>query len=194
MKAPNPLLILLILAWVLSACKQEETQPLTPLVTNGNVEQKFDGWFFNYNLSNPKNPNGYDFGFTSEAAASPQYSLKINCNQVKNDSAYCYFGQQRIATTNIPTGAKLTLRAKIKTVNIKGNGLALDIRGDKNEKPVVFVTTQGKVAIGGTKDFTEYSVTLDSYPGGIDNLLIFMEYLPGTTGYVYFDDISLTVN
>lgn len=120
--------------------------------------------------------------------------MKINCNQVKNDSAYCYFGQQHIATANIPIGAKLTLKAKIKTVNLKGNGLALDIRGDKNGKPVVFVTTQGKVTINGTKDFTEYSVTLDSYPGGIDNLLIFMEYLRGTTGYVYFDDVSLTVN
>ncbi|ADB41366.1 hypothetical protein [Spirosoma linguale] len=193
MKAVHLLLSLLILTLLVNSCKKEDAQPQTPLLPNGDVEQKFQSWFFNYDTRNPTNPNGYDFGFTSEAASSPQYSLKINCNAIKNDTTFCYYGQQKIVTDNIPIGAKLTLKAKIKTVLV-GNGVSLAIRGDKNGKAAFFATTEGKTAITGTKDFTEYSVVLDSYPGNIDNLQIFMVYLPKTTGYVYFDDVSLTVN
>jgi len=193
MKAICLLLSLFGLVLLVNSCKKEEAQPQAALLPNGNVEQKLQNWFFNYDTRNPTNPNGYAFGYTSEAATSPQYSLKINCNAVKNDTTFCYYGQERIATDNIPIGAKLTLKAKIKTV-LLGNGVSLVIRGDKNGQKVVYTTTEGKTAITGTKDFTEYSVVLDSYPGNIDNLLIFLVYLPKTTGYAYFDDVSLTVN
>jgi hypothetical protein len=186
-------LLLFSLVLLVDSCKKEEAQPQTPLIANGNIEQEFQGWFFNYDLQHPTNPNGYDYGFTAEAASSPKYSLKVNCNQVKNDTAFCYYGQQKIATATIPTGAKITLKAKIKTA-LKGNGVSLAIRGDKNNKDVFFVSTQGKTSITGTQEFTEYSVVIDSYPGNIDNLQIFLVYLPRTTGYVYFDDVSLVVN
>ena len=194
MKTVRLLLFLFSFAGLFGACKKEEAQPQAPLIANGDIEQQFAGWLFSYDGQHPSNPNGYAYGFTAEAASSPTYSLKLNCNQVKNDTAFSYYGQQKITTTNIPVGAKLTLKARIKTVDIKGKGLSLAIRGDKVDQPVFFVSTEGKTLINGTKDFTEYTVTLDSYPGGIDNLLIFLLYLPQTTGAVYFDDISLTVN
>lgn len=186
-------LLFLSLALLINSCKKEEAQPQTPLIANGTVEQGFQGWFFNYDTQHPTNPNGYDYGFTAEAASSPRNSLKVNCNQVKNDTAFCYYGQQKISTATIPIGAKVTLKAKIKTV-LKGNGVSLAIRGDKDGKSVFFATTQGKTSITGTQEFTEYSAVVDSYPGNVDNLLIFLVYLPGTTGYVYFDDVSLVVN
>lgn len=68
------------------------------------------------------------------------------------------------------------------------------LRGDKGEKTAFFVSTEGKIAITGTKEFTEYNVTLDSFPGNIDNLVFFLVYHPKTTGSVYFDDVSLTIN
>ncbi|MCC5612758.1 hypothetical protein LC612_40240 [Nostoc sp. CHAB 5834] len=184
---------MLSLVLLVNSCKKEEVQPQNPLIANGNIEQEFQNWFFNYDLQNLTNPNEYAYGFTTEAASSPKYSLKINCNQVKNDTAFCYYGQQKISTATIPIGAKVTLKAKIKTA-LKGNGVSLAIRGDKNNRDVFFVSTQGKTSITGTQEFTEYSVFIDSYPGGIDNLLIFLVYLPRTTGYVYFDDVSLVVN
>ena len=179
-------------------CKKEEAQPQIQLVQNGNVEQKFQNWFFNYDAANSKNPNGYDFGFTAEAASSPQYSLKINCNTVKSDSAFCFYGQSFATPTIIATGAKVTLSTAVKTVNLKGKGVSIALRGDKmvngRNTQVFFTTTQGKMSITGTNEFKTYSVTLDSYPGNIDNLIIFLVYLPETTGAVYFDDVSLAVN
>ena len=176
------------------ACKKEEVSVQTPLITNGNIEQKIQGWRFGYDTPNPTNPNGYDYGFTAEAASSPQYSLKINCNQVKNDTAYSYYVQNSIPMSTIPVGARLTLKAKIKTALV-GQGVAIALRGDKGTKSgVFFVTTQGKTPITGTQEFTEYSVELPSFAGGIDNLLVFLVYLPKTTGYVYFDDVSLIAN
>ena len=180
--------------WALNACKKEDVQAQTPLITNGDIEQKIQGWGFGYDTPHPTNPNGYAFGFTSEAASSPQYSLKINCNQVKNDTAFSYYVQNSIPMSTIPVGAKLTLKAKIKTALV-GQGVSIAIRGDKGSTyGVFFVTTQGKTPITGTQDFTEYSVVLPSFPGGIDNLLVYLVYLPKTTGYVYFDDLSLTIN
>ncbi|GAB3037757.1 hypothetical protein [Spirosoma pulveris] len=189
-----PAILLLACTWAISACKKEELPAQKPLLTNGDIEQKIQGWSFGYDTPHPTNPNGYAFGFTSEAASSPQYSLKINCNQVRNDSAFSYYVQNSISMSTIPVGAKLTLKAKIKTALV-GQGVSIAIRGDKgNAYGVFFVTTQGKTPITGTQEFTEYSVVLPSYPGGIDNLLVYLVYLPKTTGSVYFDDLSLTVN
>lgn len=186
---------LLVASCVLTACKSTDAQPQdTNLLTNGNVEQQSQNWFFNYDASHATNPNGFAYGHTSEAASSPQYSLKINCNAVRQDSAFCFYGQNNIPFNDIPVGAKLTLTAKIKPVNLTGQGVSIAIRGDKGNQVVFFQTTQGTTPITGTSDFKEHSVTLNNYPGSIDNLLIFMVYLPKTTGYVYFDDIALTVN
>lgn len=178
---------------VLDSCKKNESEPETALVKNGNVEQKFEGWnFFDTSISGGS--SAYAMGFTDEAASSPRYSLKINCNEARSDTAFSYFGQHNISTAGIPIGAKITLKAKVKTVDIKGEGISIALRGDKARKIVFFETTENKAKITGTKDFTEYTATLNSYPGDIDDLMIFLVYLPGTTGQVYFDDISLTIN
>ncbi|MCK8496103.1 hypothetical protein M0L20_29825 [Spirosoma sp. RP8] len=183
----------------LAACKKEETQPQTALpanglLVNGNIDQSAQGWFFGTDSTKPTNPNGYTSGASTEAYSSPQYSLKISCSQVKDTATFCFYGQQFIPFKTIPIGAKLTLTAKIKTALV-GPGVSLAIRGDKgNTSAVVFVSSQDKTSITGTRDFTEYSVTLDSFPGGIDNLLVYLVYLPKTTGSVYFDDLSLMVN
>ena len=197
MKSLRLILALPLLAstLLLGACKKEETQPQPGgLLTNGTIDQSAQGWFFGTDTSKPTNPNGYTSGVSSEAASSPQYSLKISCSQVKDTTTFCYYGQQSIPFNTIPIGAKVTLTAKIKTALV-GPGVSIAIRGDKgNTTAVIFATSQGKTPITGTQDFTEYSVVLDSFPGGIDNLLVYLVYLPKTTGSVYFDDVSLTVN
>ncbi|RYF73159.1 MAG: hypothetical protein EOO39_10900 [Cytophagaceae bacterium] len=46
----------------------------------------------------------------------------------------------------------------------------------------------------GTTDFTEYSVVLDQYPGGVDYIYVALFYEAKTTGTAYFDDIFLRAN
>lgn len=192
------LLPLLTCTVFLHACKKEEAVP-APLINNGDMEQKFQGWFPGFASNIPPtngvqaNPNGYIYELSQEASSSPVWSFKVSCTQVKDTVAFFYYGQNSIPYTNISIGAKLTLKAKIKTALV-GPGVSIVIRGDKGSQQVFFTSTQGKTPITGTKEFTEYSLVLDSYPGGIDNLLIYLVYLPKTTGSVYFDDVSMTVN
>lgn len=185
---------LLIIVLLYSSCKKEDAQPEVTLVMNGNFEQKLQNWAIGDNPSDQNNNSVYDMGYTDEAASSPKYSIKISCNEIKNDSAFSYFVQSNISTRNIAVGAKLTLKAKIKTVNLEGNGVSIAIRGDNKGSLVFFTTSEGKTPILGTKDFTEYSMVLNSYPVGIDNLMIFLVYLPETTGTAFFDDVTLVTN
>ena len=102
-----------------------------------------------------------------------------------------------MASPTIPTGAKLTLKAKIKTVNLQGKGVSLAMIGYqsfRNDVKTVFSTSTEKTPITGTSEFKEYTATLDQYPGNIDYISIYLFYLPKTTGVAYFDDITLTVN
>lgn len=74
-----------------------------------------------------------------------------------------------------------------------GNACFLStFQGDGDGKLVFFETTEGKTAITDVKEFTEYSVTVGSYPDEADKLKFFLVYLANTTGTVYFDDIPLT--
>lgn len=194
-KLQNLLFILLVVT-ILSCKKNENTLIPSELTNNGNIEKGFESWFFGFDVAHPKNPNNYTYGFTEEFAASPKNSLKINCNKVTNDTAFCFYSQT-IPTTNLRVGSKLTLKVKIKTLNMVGEGISIAIRGDKtgaNLQTVFFKTTQGVTQITGNQDFKEYSVSLESYAGDANEIFLFLVYLPKTTGSVYFDDISLTEN
>lgn len=190
------LLFILVVITTLS-CKKNNNTAVAPseLTNNGDIENGFKNWFFGFDDFHPKNPNNYTFGFTEEFAASPKNSLKINCNKVTNDTAFCFFSQT-IPTTNIRVGAKLTLKVKIKTLNVVGQGISIAIRGDKigTKQSVFFKTTQGITTITGNQDFKEYSVSLESYTGDANQIFIFLVFLSKTTGSVYFDDVSLTEN
>lgn len=184
-----------LFVWVaisIISCKKDEKSP-TEYVSNGNIEEGMSSWAFRYDDANPTNPNQYTFGYTNEFAASPKNSLKANCLQIKTTNAFGYFVQQ-IATNNFKKGQKLTLKAKIKGVNLTGKGVSLALRGDKSGQvnSVFFKSTQDSQSITGNFDFKEYTVSLDSYAGDADYILIFLVYLPETTGSVYFDDISVT--
>ena len=200
MKMIRLLLAFVFAVFLLNACKKSDPEPVAPtnLVYNGDMESyPWRDWGFNFGYNQTGNPNGYTNEYAVEAASSPTHSIKIKCNAVKNDTAFCYIGQSFLGAT-IPVGAKLTLKAKIKTVNIQGTGISIAIRGDSKvndqTKTTFFTTTQGKTPITGTSDFTEYAATLDSFPASTDYVYIFLLYLPKTTGTAYFDDVSLTVN
>jgi hypothetical protein len=179
------------------SCKNTDVTPTavtqTNLLVNGDIEGGSSNWYFG---SYPQyNSNGYTSGVSNEFSASPKSSLKINCEKVINDSILCFFSQT-FPTTNLKTGAKLSLKVKIKGVNLTGEGLSIAFRGDKTgvATPMFFQTSQGITSLKGTFDFKEVTVSLDSYAGNADKILVFLVYLPQTTGAAYFDDISLTTN
>lgn len=189
--------ILLLTTLLINSCsKTKEVQPQTQLLPNGDLEQDpTKQWSLNYRDNLTGNPNKYRGEYSSEAAASGTHSLKITCDTIRNDTTHCYFLQQ-ITPGSLATGAKLTLKTKIKTVNLKGTGLTIVLFGYKtyNTGSKVIFSAFTPVPATGTTDFTEYSVVQDKYPGGVDYIYVALFYEAKTTGTAYFDDIFLTAN
>ncbi|MEM7659088.1 MAG: hypothetical protein AAF399_23400, partial [Bacteroidota bacterium] len=96
----------------------------------------------------------------------------------------------------LPNNRELVLRAKIKTVGMAGQGVALVIRGDETEKPrgegEFLITTQGTTEIITVADWTEYEIRLpEGEARNIRSVTAYISLLPETTGTVYFDEIKL---
>jgi hypothetical protein len=184
-----------IIVLLFNACKKPIDPVSTPteLIKNGNIEtEPYQDWLFGFYYNLTSNPNGYAAAWTTEAYSSGTHALKIDCSTIKNDTTFCFF-TQNIRNLTISQGSKLTLKAKIKTVGIQGQGISLDFIGYKQQglqNKTVFspkITTP----IIGTTDFREYTVTLEAYPGNTDVIAVYLFYLPKTTGVVYLDDVSL---
>jgi hypothetical protein len=146
--------------------------------------KKVNSWHF-FNVQ-PVNHNGI---VTNLAFASSTHSLSINSSTSSPEgfSSWSY----HLSPSNIPVGSALVLKAKIKMVDLTGNGVYMAMRGDTGNSANFFITTQGSKTIMGTQDFYEYSVKLNYFPGQVSSLYIYL-LLDGTaTGSVYFDDISI---
>ncbi len=203
MKNFRVLLLIFALISLFNSCKKGgDVQPPVQLITNSDMEQQPSlarsqgDWLFGYYYNLTSNPNGYKAAYTSEASSSGTHSLKVNCDGIKNDTTFCFF-EQDVVPTSIAAGSKLILKAKIKTIDLKGQGVALAMIGYKQvgtKNTIVFFPSTEKIPITGTSDFKEYSVTLDAYPGNIDVIAVHLFYLPKTTGTAYVDDVTLTAN
>jgi hypothetical protein len=124
-----------------------------------------------------------------EESFSPNYSLKISRTVI--DTAKIWYWYQ-IYSGKIPVGRDLTLKAKIKGVYLSGNGASIVIRCDGATPGLQFETTQNVVNISGTFDWATYTVTLSKVQSNITSIIVYLIYLPNTTGTVYFDDVTLT--
>ncbi len=208
MKKAQLLLTLLLTAGLFNSCKKEDAQPqiIANVLINGDMEASpYNDWGSYLGKSSMVNPNKYVVDYTTEAASSPVHSLKVSSDAVKNDSTYQYFQQFfKLTDRPIPAGAKLTLKAKIKTSNIQGNGISIAMGGyqviaNANGQSTAvnstfYTSTEGVTPIKGTNDFKEYALTWTSLPATTTQLYILLAYLTKTTGTVYFDDVSLSVN
>jgi hypothetical protein len=119
MSLTKSLLLLLLVGFLFNVCKKDDPSP-TQLLANPDLEQtpSNQDWTFGYYYNLMANPNKYKSTYTTEAAASGSHSLKIQCDTVRNDTTFCFY-TQKITMPTIPTGAKLTLKAKIKTANLQ---------------------------------------------------------------------------
>lgn len=208
MKSAGYLLTLLRAAGLFNACRKEETQPqiITNVLTNGDMEASpYNDWGSYLGKNSTVSPNKYVIEYTTEAASSPAHSIKVSSDAVKNDTTYQYMQQFfKLTDRPIPAGAKLTLKAKIKTSNIVGTGIALTMGGNQVTtnatgqitavKSTFYTSTEGVTSITGISDFKEYTLTWASLPTGTTHVYVLLAYLPKTTGIVYFDDVSLRVN
>ena len=188
------LVLCLLVIFSFSCQKNTSSEPLINLLTNGNIENDVFTWkvFF----SPQSNPNTSIVESTEEFSFSPKKSLKISCPKVNDNAAFSYFVQD-ISAANLKAGSKLTLTAKVRGVNLIGNGVSIALRGDATTGAAgtrFFKTTQDITPLRGTFDFREVTLSLDSYEGNADRIIVFLLLLPNTIGTVYFDDISLTSN
>jgi hypothetical protein len=202
MKATKVFLFLLSISLLFNSCKKDDAQPQTiaNVLTGGDFESSpYSTWISAVNLKSATKPNSYTVDYSTEAASSPTHSIKVSCSAAPSDSTYQLFQQSLYtASTPIPTGAKLTLKAKIKTVNMQGEGISMAIGGNKgvndNYASAFFTESRGKVSITGTNDFKEYTLTFDSFPANTYSFYVLFFFLPKTTGTVYYDDVTLSVN
>lgn len=182
------LLTLSLIALLFSGCSKNDPAPAIELLNNGNVESGTSAptsWF------NRTPTSSIPVAWSTDVASSPTHSLKISQTAVINTSDFTYWGQTY--TGNMPTGKDVTLSVKIKGVNLTGPGVSIVIRADGDVTPQLqFVSTQNTTTISGTFDWTTYTLKLPKLTSGVTYLIVYLVYLPNTTGTVYFDNASLT--
>jgi hypothetical protein len=135
----------------------------------------------------------YTLTWTAEESNSPSKSLKIAADQPVLTSL-AFWGQT--IPNAVSNGHDVILSVKIKCKNVVGQGIAIAVRGDDTTTIAgaaeQFASTEGSTKIGGTFDWTTYTVKLTKVKQEMRTLSIFLMMLPNTTGTVYFDDTSLT--
>ena len=174
---------IMLLIFSLTGCeKKDEVQEL---IKNGNVEsgQGVPDFWWQAPLQ-----TGFTLEWTDTESNSSKKSLMIS-NQEISATNFSYWGQS--IYENLPLGKTVNLKVKIKG-NMEGEGVSIAIRSDNENEMLQFVTTESLYEISGTFDWKEYSIDLPKVDDATKALLIFLVYLPNTTGSAYFDDISLS--
>jgi len=161
---------------------ERKPQRILYLPTNAGVEQGLgipSGWY--------KSENTNIFSWTDEVAHTGNKSIKIaSADKRDRECAWAY-----TLTTDLPFGKQFTLKAFVKTEEIKGQGVCLTLRADDTTtasgKAEMYVTTQGKRVIKGSRDWTEYTINFATpLAYEINSITIYLIYLPNTKGSVSF--------
>ena len=174
--------ILLGVCMVLS-CEKEDPIP-SQLLKNSDMESIDQIWF------NSGTGGTFVAELTTDESYSPTHSLKLSSPN-SDPGNFWYFS--RGYTGKIPIGEELTLTAKIKGVNLVGEGMAIAIRCDAADSTLLqFETSQDYEIINGTFNWTTYTVKLSNVISETAFIIVFLCILPNTTGTAYFDDVTLT--
>jgi hypothetical protein len=133
--------------------------------------------------------NDYLFEWSEAESHSGSRSLMIGLGSVQHGGAFAHWNQS--IDSGIPHGKKLTLEVAVKTL-LSGAGAGFMVRVDDENGPVTWATTQGVTEITGVEDWRVFSTSLESVPGEVTKIWVFLILFPNTTGTVFFDDIELT--
>lgn len=131
------------------------------------------------------------FKVSEEESVSPTKSLEISLDVA--DPVLSGYWYQHICE-EVPFGKTLTLWVMVKGKDLEGEGINLFISSfveGSTTGPKQKVQSIDKAPIVGTFDWTKYEVTLDKLDEDVACVSVFLQFLPNTTGTVYFDDIYL---
>lgn len=166
-------------------CSEKEIEPIN-LLSNGDVETGSiypEPWY-------PYTGNeAHNFVWSKVESSSGERSLKLNSKLSTDKIAYWV----QTIKDDLPLQKNITLKVNIKA-DLEGTGASIVIRADGEDVKsgsLQFETTQGDNPITGTFDWKEHSITLENLDPETKKIVIFLIYLPETTGGVFFDDISL---
>lgn len=201
-------IVFILVITLLSGCGKKEPYVYkgVELLKNGDLEEEDPGTNF---------PKGWDKGgqagldenkkwikasdeqlaqikyIVDEEAGNNYIKIKTDITADENNFIYAYQAYE----DNMPSGKQLKLTARVKTEGLTGEGAAIAIScigAGTDGAASQFATTQGKIQITGTQDWTTYTVELtERVRSDIKIIVVYLLYLPETTGTVYFDDVSL---
>lgn len=119
-------------------------------------------------------------------------SLKL-VGGAKANSGFAYWAIVFQPQEEIPIGSRLVLRVKVKTEAVDGPGVYVVLRGDTDQPSAFFQSTQNKITINGSVDFTGHTVAQPYYPAAIKTLQVYFILDGKSSGTVEFDDVELVV-
>lgn len=173
------------------SCQEDDDDAWPQLLLNSDIEEGTNRpteW-----VTNEVDGEGLEFIWTEEEALSGSKSLQIYKDS-EEEEVWGFWAQ--MYEGEIPHGKDIELSAMIKGNGIEGQGVAIVMRADREDSPstpVQFVTTQGNTEINGTFDWTNYKLLLNDLEPDVHTIFVFLLYTAGTTGEVYFDDVTLSV-
>lgn len=145
-------------------------------------------------------PSGFITGVSKQTFRSGNQSVFIESKDLENTEAAVW---SQSYTGQMPSiGARLRLRAFLKGVDITSNGLRSNVFVSVRAFPVEdsegissgrFFTTQNNVRVNGTFDWEPVELVIPFFPREVDRLEVYLVMSSQTSGKVYFDDVTLTV-
>ena len=156
-------------------------------LNNADLEESA-AWFFNA-------PTGMSVAYADGAGVDNSRGVRLTGDGTSGEGRFGFMGQS-VAVGDL-SGRKLTLTARIRLVNVQGAGMSIALRGDNPATPVgsaaeLFATTQDRIRITGNADWATYRIELDGFNRNITSVVAFVVLLPGTTGSVSVDNITLS--
>lgn len=172
--------ICLFLTLLFAGCDDDDHKVIS--IVDDDLESGNNWTFYNVSVE-------HEALFDDAVSASTTHSLGIKSNKAEA-GGFSYWGL-RWVPKDIPVGSSLELQVNVKVTDVTGEGAFVAMRGDGDSGNLFFRTTQGVKPITGNKDFETYTVILDSYPEGVNDVFIFLIMHGSSSGAVNFDDILL---
>ncbi|WP_373494462.1 hypothetical protein [Aquiflexum sp.] len=148
----------------------------------------------------PVTNDGFSLGISQETFLSGNRSLFIENQDSLNVNAALW--RQTYDGPMPSEGRRLTLRAHLKGENIElkstGSNIYISVRMfpvEDSEGTTInrFLSSQNRFRIFGTFDWEPLAVSIPSFPKDVEFITVYLVMGPRTTGKVFFDDITLTV-
>lgn len=197
-KKPMHRLLLICLSFFLLSCMEQDT--LIPsgsqLLRNSNLSNSPD----NVAPWNSVNANPFRVGVSDAVFHSGNRSLFIEGTDSLANNSVAWV--QHYIGPMPREGRRLRLRLLMKGENIQLNSPSANVWVTIRTWPVEgpnrttfgrSVSSQRSNFIEGTFDWTPFEIILPSFPSDANRISVFLVMGPQTTGRVFFDDITLTV-